>query len=414
MEIPPALQRLGVALGLGLLVGLQRQRTEARLAGFRTFPLVTVFGCFCALLAEEFGGWIVGFGVVGLAAIIVVGNLEEIRTGRAEPGMTTEAALLLMFAVGAYLIHGSTAVGIAVGGGVAVLLHLKPQLHEWATRIGDADFKAVMQFVLISLVIQPILPNQFFGPFAVLNPYRIWLMVVLISGISLSGYVIYRVFGQRVGLLASGILGGLISSTATTVSYARRSREVPAMAGMAAFVIMVATTVLYFRILVIIGSTAPGFLPKAGWPLTVMFVAMGLIAWAAWRSDHDTNVPLPEQSNPTEMKTALVFAAIYAVVLVAVAAAREYLGERGLYVVGALSGLTDMDAIALSISQMVTSGRIEARMGWRIIVVASLSNLAFKAAIVGALGPGKLLRKISGLFGAGFVVGALVVWLWPD
>lgn len=413
MEILPILQRLGVALGLGLLVGLQRQRTEARLAGFRTFPLVTVFGTFCALLAENFGGWTVAAGLVALAAIILIGNLEEIRTGRIEPGMTTEAALLLMFAVGAYLVHGATAIAIAVGGGVAVLLHLKPQLHEVATRIGDADFKAVMQFVLISLVIQPILPNQFYGPFQVLNPYRIWLMVVLIVGISLSGYVIYRLFGQRAGLLAGGILGGLISSTATTVSYARRSREVPDLQGMAAFVILVATAVLYLRLILIIGSTTPSFLPKAGPPLAVMFLAMSLITLKAWRSDHGDHGTLPEQSNPTEMKTALVFAAI-AVVLLAIAAAREYLGQRGLYVVGALSGLTDMDAIALSMSQMVTSDKVDARTGWRIIVAASLSNLAFKALIVGFLGSGKLLRKISGLFALGFLAGVLLIWLWPD
>ena len=414
MELLPILQRLGVALGLGLLVGLQRQRTEARLAGFRTFPLVTVFGSFCGLLAENFGGWTVASGFVALAAIILIGNLEEIRTGRVEPGMTTEAALLLMFAVGAYLIHGSTAIAIAVGGGVAVLLHLKPQLHEVATRIGDADFKAVMQFVLISLVIQPILPNQFYGPFQVLNPYRIWLMVVLIVGISLSGYVIYRLFGQRAGLLAAGILGGLISSTATTVSYARRSREVPDLQGMATFVILVATAVLYLRLLLIIGSTTPSFLPKAGPPLAVMFLAMSLITLKAWMSDHADQGKLPEQSNPTEMKTALAFAAIYAVVLLAVAAAREYLGQRGLYVVGVLSGLTDMDAIALSMSQMVTSDKVDAHTGWRIIVVASLSNLVFKVLVVGFLGSGKLLRKISGLFALVFLAGVLLIWLWPD
>lgn len=413
MEFPPVLQRLGVALGLGLLVGLQRQRTEARLAGFRTFPLVTVFGSFCALLGDEFGGWILGFGVAGLAAIIIVANLEEIRTGQIEPGMTTEAALLLMYAVGAYLIHGSTAVGIAVGGGVAVLLHLKPQLHQVASRIGDADFKAVMQFALISLVIQPILPNQFFGPFQVLNPYRIWLMVVLIVGISLSGYIIYRLFGERAGLLAGGILGGLISSTATTVSYSRRTRDAVSLAGMACFVILVATAVMYFRIVLILGSTAPGLLAQAGLPLGIMFVATTIISLKAWFSNHNEPATLPEQSNPTEMKTALAFAGIYALVLLASAAGREYFGERGLYVVGIISGLTDMDAIALSITQMVTSQRIDPGVGWRVILVASLSNLVFKTGVIALIGSPHLLRKISPLFGVCFAVGALLLWLWP-
>jgi uncharacterized membrane protein (DUF4010 family) len=414
MDIVPILERLGVALGLGLLVGLQRQRTEAHLAGFRTFPLVTVFGSFCALLGETCGGWVVGLGLLALAIVILVGNLGDIHAGRGEPGMTTEAALLLMFAVGAYLAHGSIAVALTVGGSTAVLLHLKTQLHEVAAKIGDRDFKAVMQFVVISLVIQPVLPNRFYGPYAVLNPHRIWLMLVLIVAISLSGYVIYRLFGQRAGILTSGILGGLISSTATTVSYSRRSRETPVLTDLGAVIVMIATAVLYFRILLIIGSTAPGFLPHAVWPIGLMFAATSLIAWRAWRANRREPMPaFSEQSNPTELKTALMFAAAYSAVLVGIAAAREYLGQSGLYVVGALSGLTDMDAIALSMGELVTAGKVEPQTGWRVIIVASLSNLVFKTAVIAMLGTAQLLRRIAVWFAAAFAAGTMLVAFWP-
>ncbi|MBK8001514.1 MAG: MgtC/SapB family protein, partial [Verrucomicrobia bacterium] len=167
---------------------MQRERTNSRLAGFRTFPLITLLGAVCAHLAESFGPWIVAVGLAGLIGLLIVGNLPSVRPKEPDPGLTSEVAMLVMFAVGALLIIGQTALAIAIGGTVAVLLHLKSQMHDFASRIGDRDFTAVMQFALITLVILPVLPNQFYGPYLVLNPFKIWLMVVLIVGISLGGY----------------------------------------------------------------------------------------------------------------------------------------------------------------------------------------------------------------------------------
>jgi len=217
MNIESILLKLGVALGLGLLVGLQRERTASRVAGFRTFPLITALGALCALMAQSFGGSIVAVGLAALAAIVVIGNLALIKGGEIDPGLTTEAAMLVMYCVGAYLVVGQMAAAIAMGGVVAVLLHLKPQMHTLARALGDRDFKAVMQFVVVTLVILPVLPNRAYGPYQVLNPFHLWLMVVLVVGISLSGYVIYKCFGDKAGTFVGGILGGLISSTATTV-----------------------------------------------------------------------------------------------------------------------------------------------------------------------------------------------------
>ncbi|MCX6907119.1 MAG: MgtC/SapB family protein, partial [Verrucomicrobia bacterium] len=224
MELQRTFYLLGIALGLGLLVGLQRERSSAaRLAGFRTFPIITVFGTVCALLAQQFGGWVLAAGFLAISAVAFTGCQAKMKLGEPEPSLITEMSILLMYAVGAYLTVGPTAVAVTIGGGVAVLLYLKPQLHGLATKIGEADFRAVMQFVLISLVILPVLPNQAYGPYEVLNPHRIWLFVVFIVAISLAGYVAYKFFGQSAGAMISGVLGGLISSTATTVSYARRT-----------------------------------------------------------------------------------------------------------------------------------------------------------------------------------------------
>lgn len=398
--------RLGIALGLGLLIGLQRERTDARLAGFRTFPLVTLFGALSGLLAESYGGWIVAGGLLALALIIVGGNLPLMRGGGEPPGVTTEVTMLVMYSVGVYLMTGDLAVAIAICGAVAVLLHLKPQLHSLAAKIGDRDFTAVMQFALISLVVLPVLPDRYYGPYEVLNPFRIWLMVVLIVGISLSGYVAYKFLGVRAGSWAAGILGGLISSTATTVSVSRRSADVPGAAQLSAFVILVASAIVFLRVGILIGATAPSFLRSALLPLLAMFAVLIVVGGINLCGPGREAGPPPEQGNPTELRSALLFGLLYALVLLAVAAANTAFGDRGLYVAAVLSGLTDMDAITLSIAQLVSTGEVAPETGWRLILVAALSNLAFKAGIVAMVGGRTLLRRVGVGFGVAGAVGA--------
>src|SRR5499426_1334578 len=228
MELSILFKQLVIALGLGLLVGLQREYADSQLAGIRTFPLVTILGVVCAMLAQSFGGWVIAAGLIAVAGLIVVGNLEKFHAGPADPGLTTEIAMLLMYGVGAYVVVGPETIAIAIGAGAAVLLQYKGQLHGMARKLGDEDLRAIMQFVLMSLVILLVLPNRTYGLYAVLNPREIWLMVLLIVGLSLAGYITYKFFGEHAGLLLGGILGGVISSTATTVSYARRTAHDPA------------------------------------------------------------------------------------------------------------------------------------------------------------------------------------------
>ncbi|MBI5394853.1 MAG: MgtC/SapB family protein [Verrucomicrobia bacterium] len=413
MDLQHAFYLLGIALGLGLLVGLQRERSASLLAGIRTFPLVTVLGTVCAMLGQTHGGWVVGAGFVALAAVILSSNLLKIKMPVIDPGTTTEMALLLMYGVGAYLVAGHTAVAIAIGGGVAVLLYLKPEMHALAVRIGEADFKAVMQFVLITLVILPVLPDQAYGPYRVLNPHRIWLLVVLIVAISLAGYVAYKFLGQRAGAMLSGLLGGLISSTATTVSYARRSREMPNCAGLAAFVIFVASTILFLRVLVILAVVSRSSLAVTGPPLAAALAFQVLVCIVLWLRERHGNGEMPAHTNPTELRPALVFGAIFAVVLLATAAGKAHFDNRGLYVVAALSGLTDVDAITLSTAQMINDGRLDASVGWRLVLVASMANLIFKGAAVAVLGTRALLVRVVGLFILAFAAGVVILNFWP-
>jgi uncharacterized membrane protein (DUF4010 family) len=406
-------QKLAIALGLGLLVGLQRERVQSQLAGIRTFALITVLGAVSALLASSFGGWIVGLGVLGLAALLVAGNLAQPAVKAIDPGLTTEIAALVTFGVGAYLVVGHTAVAIAIGGAVALLLHWKAPLHAFVARIGESDLTAIMQFVLIALVILPVLPDQTYGPFDVLNPHEIWFMVVLIVGINLSGYVAYKLFGQGAGTLLAGALGGLISSTATTVSYARRTRHTPEAVPTAALVIVIASAVAMGRVLGEIAAVASGVFWQLALPLAVMLGGMAVLAAGMYFLRRGDTSDLPPQANPAELKPALLFGGLYALAILGVAAAKHHLGETGLYGVALLSGVHDLDAITLSTARLADQGRLDTDTGWRLILAASLSNLFVKGCIAGLLGHRGLLREISLVFGAALVGGLLLLFLWP-
>lgn len=405
--------QLGLALLLGMLVGLQRERTEGSIAGIRTFPLITVFGTICALLGRDLGGWILAAGLVAVAAMVALANFIKVRAGEIDPGLTTEMAVLVMFGAGAYLVLGEKAVAVAMGAIVAVLLQWKQPLHQFVDKVGEKDMKAIIQFVLISLVILPVVPNQTYGPFNVLNPYKIWLLVVLIVGISFCGYVAYKLFGARAGTLLGGLIGGLVSSTATTVSYSRRTRETPGVEGLAALVIMLASSSVFVRVLIEISAVAPQHFARMSAPILMMMASLALIAGGAFFFTNHQNQQMPDQGNPAQLKSALVFGVLYGVVLLAAAAAKEHLGQRGLFMVAMLSGLTDMDAITLSTSQLVADERLHVDTGWRVILAASMSNLVSKACIVAVMGRPALFARIVVMFGMAMVAGFAILWLWP-
>jgi len=415
-------EQLGISLGLGLLVGLQRQRSQSQIAGLRTFPLITLLGTLAAVLdrSQPHGGWIVPVGFLGLVVIVVVSNVYQLRRKQPDFGMTTEVAILLMYLVGAYLVFGDRIVAVAVGAGVAILLQFKPELHGIAERLGDEDLRAIMTFALITCIVLPVLPNQTYDlvePLDVLNPFEIWLMVVLMVGISLGGYLVYKFLGRNAGIMLGGLLGGAISSTATTLSYAKRARTSPASARLAALVIFVASTVVYVRVMLEISLVAPRHVDQLFPPIVVLMVASAVAAGAFWLRVQRSTEDMPEQKNPTELKSALVFAALYAGVLMALSAAKTYLGGQGLYVVAILSGLTDMDAITLSTSRMVrrgtADGGIEAATGWRLIVVATMSNLVFKWGMALAIGRVRLAWRVGVLFGVPMIAGVLLLCFWP-
>src|SRR4051794_34410193 len=403
--LPLPFLQLAVALGLGLLVGLQRERMDSAIAGIRTFALITVLGAVAAQLGQVFGGWVVAVGLLAVAGLVTAGNLSRLPQGKADPGQTTEFAALVMYGVGAWVVVGSMEQAVVLGGVVAVLLQLREPLHQFAGKIGEQDIRAIMQLVLISLVILPLLPDRAFGPYGVLNPYQVWWMVVLIVGISLLGYVAYKLFGAQAGTVLAGILGGVISSTATAASYARRTKKDPGISRLAALVVMIASAVVFVRVMAEIAVVAHGSFLALAPPLAVMLGVTVVLSLAAWLVDRHAAQEPPEPANPAELKSALLFGALSAAVLLAVAFARDRFGTAGLYTVAALSGLTDVDAITLSTARLVDGGRLAADDGWRAILLAILTNLVFKGVIVAVLGSRRMLGRVAVLFAAALAGG---------
>jgi uncharacterized membrane protein (DUF4010 family) len=401
-----------IALGLGLLVGLQKERAASPLAGLRTFALVSVMGAVSALLSDGSGPWVILAGLFAVTALMVVGNVVLMKIGENDPGQTTEVAVVLTFLVGALVVTGPREVAIVLGATTAILLHLREELRHWVARLSDGDLRAIMQFVVISLVVLPVLPDQAYGPYQVLNPRQIWWMVVLIVGLNLVGYGAFRLMGARAGTLLAGVLGGVISSTATTMSYARQSTTIAGTARTAAVVVWIASGVVFVRILLEIGAVAPSFLPVAAGPIGVLLAVFAIGALAIWRSATVTGESPLEPGNPSELKPAILFGALYAAVLFAIAAAEDLLGSAGLFATAAVSGLTDIDAITLSTARLVDTEVIDQTTGWKVILVAAMSNMVFKFGIAASLGSREMAKRLGTLFAIAIAVGVGLIAFW--
>ncbi|HEU4860148.1 MAG TPA: MgtC/SapB family protein [Chitinophagaceae bacterium] len=403
-----------LSLGLGLLVGMQRESAKSKTAGIRTFPLITLTGTVCGLLAKEFDAWILAVGLLAITLLLVVGNLHRMKNNVEGSGITTEIAVLFMYAMGAYLVFGEMMIAVVLTGVVTVLLHFKATLHGWVDRFGADDLRAIMQFVLISMIILPILPDITYDRYDSLNPKNIWLMVVLIVGISLVGYFIYKFIGSKAGVLLGGILGGLISSTATTVSYSRMARNTEAVNRLAAFVILTASAVSMVRVMIEISVVAPSSFRSFIYPLAAELLVMIILVVILFFRNREEKAKMPEQSNPAELKGALIFALLYGAISFTSAAVKDNFGDQALYIVSIISGLTDLDAITLSTAKMSEQNGLEPGLGWRLILVATLSNLVFKAGMAMVMGNRKLGRIVGILFGILIISGLLIIFFWPS
>lgn len=406
LEYLPALL---ASLGIGLLIGLERERNPASRAGLRTFGLVAVLGTVCALIAERTGSpWIIAVGLLIVGGMMIAAYHSH--PDERDPGTTSVIAILLCFCYGAMIWLGYRTPAVMMAIITTALLYFKPELQNLSKNLTRRDLISMLQFGVLSLVILPILPDRDLGPYAALNPSQIWWMVVLVSGVSLSGYAALRYFGQKHGAPLLGVLGGLASSTATTLIFSRHARTEPLLASLALVVILIANLIVPVRLGVVTAIVQPGVLP-ALLPVLGGGLLVGLCVVAlAWRGlSSKSELPELELRNPTEIRTAVSFGLIYALVLVLSAALSDYAGNKGVYAVALISGLTDVDAITLSSLRLYGMQKLDGGETVTAILIAMLANLGFKLGIIAVVGG----RKLAGAALLGFLgvaAGCLGGW----
>ncbi len=400
------LYRFGAALVIGFLVGLQREYAHLReedegafelFAGARTFALLGLFGCGAAFL-----GGVSGEMLVFAALLLVIGAMIGVayftQAARGEAGMTTETAAALTVVTGALCAWGYIGLAVALGVATTVILAAKLQTRTFARRLSREDVYATLKFAVISAIVLPVLPREGLGPppFDVLSPYKIWLMVVFISGISFLGYVLIKVVGTRRGVGLTGLLGGLASSTAVTLTFAQRSRTAPSLAKPFALAILLAWIVMFARVLVEVAVINRTLLGVVWLPMTTgAGAALAYCAYLYFSRTGDGDGGPDHFKNPFELGPAISFGLLYAVILVLAHAARMYFGDTGLYLSSVASGLADVDAITLSMAELSKAdGGLALRTAARAIVLAVTANTLVKGGIVLSLGAPALRKTL--------------------
>ncbi len=412
-ELAAPLEAFSTALGIGLLVGMERERRPDSAAGLRTFALVAMLGCLFALLGEKTGGpWILAVGLLVISVAMVASNFSAQQEEQYR-GFTSEAAIIVTYGLGAAVWFGYATLAVMLAITTTVLLYFKAELRQFSERMKPKDINSILQFAVLSLVILPILPSQDYGPYNAFNPRQIWWMVVLISGLALSGYLALRIIGARHGAALLGIFGGLASSTATTLMFSRHARDHSDLVRMAAIVILIANVMVMIRLGFVSSVVAPTLVA----PIAIVFacgivpgVLMALYGWKVLSAGGE--LPMPEVKNPTELKTAISFGLLYAVVLLASAWLQDIAGNKGLYIIALASGITDADASVLSTLRLFNLEKIARSEAVIAVTLALMANLIFKIGLVLSIGGGRLARHaLPGLIaiGGGMAGGLLLI-----
>jgi uncharacterized membrane protein (DUF4010 family) len=402
--------RVMLAFGIGALIGLEREQSESggTFAGSRTFPLFALAGA----LVGGFYPTALPAVVVALAIPLTVAYGAKIIL-EDDIGLTTLTAGILTVFLGALATHSEEGalLAVIVGGVVTVTLSAKASIHEFAGQIEERERRASVKFILVVLVVYPLLPDEEMEALFGLNPRFVWLMVVFVTGLSFAAYVLSRVLGAKRGIAVTGVLGGFVSSTATTVSMADRTIETPSLYQVCAFSVVVASIVMFPRALLEVAVVNRSLLPMVALPLGVMTVVGIVVASVVYYRAGDVGGVESDIENPFRVRPALLFGAIFAAVLLVSESANEWFGASGIYATAFLSGLADVDAITLTLSRLAAEGAITHEVATTGIVLGAVANTLVKAALTWILGTRKLALVVMIVLGVVSVVGLLFVGL---
>ncbi|MCF8266879.1 MAG: MgtC/SapB family protein [Ignavibacteriales bacterium] len=401
---------LFITLLIGVLIGAEREKRkkpgDRDFGGIRTFPIVALLGYLSAFLASFTSPviFVVSYFLFGLLVAISY----YVTASRGEIGGTTEVSFLLIYVFGALIYWDHLMISAVSAVMLMIFLSFKTKLRGMVGKVEDEDIYATIKFAIITIIILPLLPDQTLDPFDVLNPRKIWYMVVLIAGISFIGYVLFKLIGTKRGIQLLSILGGVASSTAVTLSFSQRSKEAPALSGNLAAGIVLASTIMFPRIYLIILMLDSEFATAIFLPV-IIFTAVGLlVSFFLWRTKTDEGVSELKLSNPFQLKVALKFGVLFAIILFVSKVAQNYMGDQGIYLSSLVSGFADLDAIALSLIDL-RKGSLLVNTAAVSMIIAFTANTIVKASIAYFIGAPEL--KKSTLKGFSFLILANLLYM---
>jgi uncharacterized membrane protein (DUF4010 family) len=404
-------QRLAVALAIGLLIGLERgwqtrdESDHQRTAGLRTFALTGLLGGICGLLGSALSPVVLAAGVIAYTIALVTFSTME-ASAEKNFSVTGVVAGILTFMLGAYAVLGNVTVAVAASVAMAILLALRDTLHTWVRTITWPEMRSALVLLAMSFLLLPVLPNRTVDPWQVLNPAEIWLLAILIAAISFAGYIAVRVLGERKGIALAAITGGLASSTATTLSFARLAREHPQSTNVLAGGILLASLTMMGRILVLVGLIKPELLGPLLAPIAAAACVFLIGTAILYRGRTGTAGEQPHLriSNPFDLGAVLWLVALLAVIMLVAKLLAAQTGSAGVYVLAGISGIVDVDALTLSMTRLagLQMPMIEASTA---ILIAAAANTLSKAVIATAVGGSRLGIAIGAV--SALVIAAL-------
>ncbi len=411
--------RLLLSLGLGALIGAERERLgkekdEFQFGGIRTFMFISLLGALSALLSKTTYDWINIAAFMGLIVVIAIGYSSSIKLSKGKSiGVTGEVSAFLVFLIGMLTLTEHLVLAVAITILVATFLFLKERLHLFLKKVSEKELLSTLIFAIITFVVLPFLPNKTFDPLGVINPFNIWLMVVFICGLSFIGYILTKLFGSGRGIGLTGLLGGMVSSTAVTMTFAARSKQDKNPASIYAIGALLANSIMFFRVLIAVFVINRQLIPV----LLVPILTMGLVAllcagflWYIKDKKEKTKSREILYESPFNLKNAFKFGVFFAIILAVVKIAQLYLGHTGLYIASMVSGFVDVDAITLSMAG-IAGKAILLRVAATAITLAVISNTVIKLGYALIFGSKEFGRKLGFSLGLAIVSGLVAILL---
>ncbi len=407
--------QLGVAFALSTLVGLEREhryqldKTNG-FGGIRTFSLIGLFGALSYVIGEKipylFIVFSAGFFLFIVASYLMTGYLQR------SSGATSEVAAIIVYLIGVMSALELYFLATVIALVVLSMLYFKDTLHNWAKSLKSRELVSTIEFMIIAFVVLPMLPNQAYGPYDFFNPYIVWLMVVFISGISFLSYVAIKILGQKRGIAITGFLAGFISSTALTFSFSSESKKNRSVVNPFALAIVIASTAMFFRVLLEVSVLNSNLLSYLIWPLVTMGGVGILGAFYLWMSKEKTPKDLGEKmikmKSPFSLVPAIKFAAVFSLIFLVSKFASDVMGDKGIYLTSFVSGLMDVDAMTVSMANAAKTG-LDYSTASLAIIIAAMTNTFAKGLIFLIFGSLKVALRILAVFALMLIAGAIVL-----